>query len=111
MENEDWGPWIEHDGNGCPLAIGTVVEAEEGLLPNKVHVHTRIGMVTETSKTPGNPPDFYNVWHWNEISPEDYGQNLLVLRYRIRKPRGMAMLDKVLADLDAPTPRKELVDA
>lgn len=24
----EWGPWIEHDGKGCPLPIGTVVEAK-----------------------------------------------------------------------------------
>ena len=27
-EDEEWGPWIEHDGKGCP-GVGLVVKRKE----------------------------------------------------------------------------------
>jgi hypothetical protein len=84
---DEWGPWIEHDGASIPaeFRVGDVVQ-----------------LLSENNETGGldlSPPkvvlpdDFvrYN-WFWGESTHD-------VLRYRIRKPRGMAILEQALADI------------
>lgn len=77
-----WGPWIEHDGKGCPC-LGEFVQTEmEGTDENFVGIAGSEG---------GRSWDMtYEPLHFQ------------ILRYRIRKPRGMAVLDAVMADLTAP---------
>jgi hypothetical protein len=83
-EQDEWGPWIEHDGRGCPcegmytqdaVADGSVIE---GL----------VGNVT-------NPPKgCYSLWVWDSIPSHRFHRR--VIRYRVRKPRGMAVLEQAL---------------
>jgi hypothetical protein len=77
MSNEDsqWGPWISHDGSGCPCK-GSWVEVLYDK-PNKIWR----GIAT------GGPS-----WDW------EYGW-WRIFTYRIRKPKGLVILEKLLQDL------------
>ena len=85
---DEWGPWIEHDGGPrlvCFLA-GDVAEIEaiiDGIKKSTVKVITKEMVEADASDSAR-------------------GQ---IIRYRIRKARGMAILEKILTDLPAPTKR------
>lgn len=103
--SEEWGPWIEHDGKGCPVR-GMVIEA--------------VWLVQRFSRETANEVDGQVVW----VCPEDAGADPNdscwvwklwnghpvclnpdlgpIIRYRIRKPRGLVLLEGILADLPAP---------
>jgi len=85
--SDEWGPWIEHDGKGCPC-LGMWAQTER-YGKNFVHFSTD-GRILE----PAN-------WDWSR-----FGERLpcgtvvsKILRYRIRKPRGLTILESLLADL------------
>ncbi len=91
---EYWGPWILHDGKGCPLPRGTIVE---------VVCEDRFGFaMRQVSQVSG---DAYSSWNW-----EHFPELKKIIRYREKKPKGLTMLEEQLITLDAPTPRKR-VDA
>ena len=70
-----WGPWIDHDGHGCPLPIGTVVRVE--LRCGSIHVY-RVEYPGCTTK-----PGWRNAWCQCQcmlgLAPE-----MLVRRYQLR---------------------------
>lgn len=77
MENKEWGPWIEHDGKGCPLALGVhfaIVFRLSGYME---------GWVNEVvQRHPG--------WIASEYPADP------VIRYRIRRPKALIeMIDMV----------------
>lgn len=76
MTQEQWGPWIEHDGNGCPCA-GEWIQAED----------------EDGHRAEGIAPDCCTggARHWYANNPP-YVQ---VIRYRIRKPRGLTILQRI----------------
>jgi hypothetical protein len=82
MMDEEWGPWIEHDGKGCPLPRGTFVQSEQ-----------RDGLI-ETHKAlclrfvDGAP----TCWEWLGL-PDD------IIRFRIRKPKALRELIDMAANL------------
>ena len=82
MVNEEWGPWIEHDGNYVPHLVGlwvrTVAEWPDGKLTER---ELRVGNGMGAS------------WNW-----ANFGPFTRVLRYRIRKPRGLTILEQIAAD-------------
>jgi len=81
--NEHWSEWIDHDGGGCPIWPGYVVEVD--VSPNAV-IATDQGekdrhafMVTAANEAwPG----------WEDVS-----------RFRIRWPRSMQILYGILDDV------------
>lgn len=88
--SEDWGPWIEHDGRGCPC-VGRMVEFV--VLDLSGREITGIGIANGDSGSS---------WFWRRlffrrlcVDPDV----LPIIRYRIRKPRGMVVLETLLADL------------
>lgn len=85
--SEEWGPWIEHDGRGCPCH-GKRVQAEFDVGTPRV-----IEGVVHCVKNNGQ-------WDW-ELA-DRYGLSRII-RYRIRKPRGMTILENLIADLPAPS--------
>ena len=88
----EWSPWIEHDGKGCPC-VGQFVHLVFGD-GNEI-----LCIAGERAKTNGiavNGP--WSAWVWGEQDPEPWE----IIRYRIRKPRGMVILETLLADLPAP---------
>lgn len=95
-----WGPWIEHDGKGCPC-VGQWVRAVEEL---------RTGEFREHEFVAGSGGGFSWDWQWsNRVVPGFGTYATRILRYRIRKPRGLTILEDLIADLPAPVGPK--VDA
>jgi hypothetical protein len=81
--SDEWGPWIEHDGNGCPIELGVLFQVRfDDRPPPKPRI-----MIAR----------LYGFWD----ACEDLiiKRPTLVIRYRTRKPRGMVILEKLLADM------------
>jgi hypothetical protein len=88
-DNEEWGPWIEHDGRGKPSQVyGKPVRLVEAS-----------GAVLDVVSSP-NPPQAFgvNCWDWDDCDAkgEYYAK---IIRYRIRKPRGLTILEVLLENL------------
>lgn len=85
--SEEWGPWIEHNGARIPteFGVGDVVQLESE--------NNATGALELSAPRKVQPEDFvwYN-WFWGESSHD-------VLRYRVKKPRGLTILESLLADL------------
>lgn len=88
----EWGPWIEHDGGPRPVPRGTYC-----------HVIFRSGREFIGPVGVG--------FNGTRISPDGkpWGEDDRVIRYRVRKPRGLTILEEILNDLPAPVGPK--VDA
>jgi len=85
IDETEWGPWVEHDGRGCPLPDGTLVMVfiadAEGLGEDEIVVF-RIGEYWEgVIYHRGGPED----WVYR---PTNAGN---ITRYRLRRPRLAAM--------------------
>ena len=92
--SEEWGPWIEHDGAHVPTEFGV------GDIVQLVSENNKTGQLEVSAPRKVEPRDFvrYN-WFWGESSHD-------TLRYRIRKPRGLAILQSLIVDLPAPVAPK-----
>jgi hypothetical protein len=91
----EWGPWIEHDGKGCPC-IGKYVHV---FRKNGREVFSIAGEQCLAENIDPNGENSAWVWisnapRWDEI-----------VRYRIRKPRALIELRDMIADLPAPAER------
>lgn len=91
----EWSNWIEHDGKGCPPgvigrfihAVGTQAECEFRCLPGD---------------------EKWKGWYWSYRGrPCGDGVWDPVIRYRIRRPRGMEVLDSILTEIDQPVKERE----
>lgn len=98
---EEYGPWIEHDGAGVFVPDYTWIQWT-ALLP---------GLVPEDG---GNidtmrHPSFF--WRWRRVRKGWFGSELVrvcddpayapIYRYRIRKPRGLLILQEIAANPQA----------
>ena len=95
----EWGPWIEHDGKGCPVPVGTVVlvRLRCGELYQGVAGCSGYG---DFAKPHGHENDpILSLWVHGE-----YSRPVDVVRYRVRKPRALSMLQRLVADLPADRP-------
>lgn len=90
----EWGPWIKHDGKGCPC-VGQYVH-----LVFKDNAGEFIGIAG--SQFDGTEEVEGSGWHWAVIDTWRWHK---VDRYRIRKPRAMLIFEKILARIP------DLVDA
>lgn len=104
--SEEWGPWIEHDGKGCPC-VGQWVQA--CLISTDYFSRSQGGAKEKTSEgIAGKSP-----WNWDWTKAGKLMPNgkvaTKIIRYRIRKPRGLTILEELLENLPAPTSPK--VDA
>lgn len=92
---EEWGPWIEHDGRGCPVPKGTLGEAE--LRDRRV-----VFFMAQCGTTNGGPGTKSQIagsaWSWGSSGP-DY-EECEVVRYRIRKPRGLTILENAMREIE-----------
>lgn len=90
----DWGPWVAHDGRGCPLQAGLVIHVVEehgrgGLLPCGTLLEGEIRVDDAVRQHPA--------WCWDNFGrARTYGGARgicgRVLRYRIRRPRALQQL-------------------
>ena len=82
---EEWGPWIEHDGKGCPVSIGVTIEVD-GHDGEWGRIVRRVGTIAAADLV-------HSCWCRNHPF---HGPNIIL--YRIRKPRGMTILERIAAD-------------
>lgn len=94
-DGEEWGEWQEHDGRGCPCR-GAFVESVCGDGLAEQHIAGAIGP----------EPGCINVdcWDWLDCFLKG-APHFRIVRYRIRKPRGLTILEDLLEKL--PVPEKE----
>ena len=91
--DEQWGPWIEHDGKGCPVK-GQYVTTES--YDGAVLEHIAHGVLEGPD---GPDPVVVDGWYWKDC--ETWGElGWRIIRYRIRKPKGLTILEGLLEDLD-----------
>lgn len=90
-EQADFGPWIDHDGTGCPVPFGTIVRIlyEDAAGARDVYLH----------KASDHP-----AWHHGNFQKAvryrgDIGLCGRILRYQVRKPRGLKILHELLEHL------------
>lgn len=81
-QQEEWGPWINHDGNPTSKLAGNFVHVITEVQPGKIS-ETKLWMTGGTGKS----------WDWSYRST-----HTRVIRYRIRKPRGLTILQGLIAD-------------
>lgn len=85
--SEEWGPWIEHDGKGCPC-MGMWVQVQN---LNACRIWEGVAC-SEGGRS----------WDWSTgYRP--------VVRYRIRRPRALLQLIEMVENL--PAPAQPRVDA
>ncbi len=97
MSDAEWGPWIEHDGKGCPVPVGTKGDAElrcGRIVPFCAGMGSTRGGPYKPSKFRGT-----SAWEWGGKPANHFGEE--VIRYRVRKPRGLTILENLIADLPA----------
>jgi hypothetical protein len=78
--SEEWEPWIEHDGKGCPC-VGMWVQM---VFKRKGLRFEACGIAGE--RFDGTESETGSSWHWAIISEGPWWP---VIRYRIRKPRAI----------------------
>jgi len=83
----EWGPWIEHDGKGCPV-VGIYVRAE---INNGIQVE---GVASPRCADP--PPGYASAWIWSTLPADEKWAR--VVRYRIRRPLALRRLIDLAAD-------------
>ena len=91
--SDEWGPWIQHDGNGCPCVgeyVHRVFDVGVDILNGErvTESNEDIGIVV-----PEEGLSWCGVTSWRGFRVPQ------VIRYRIRKPRGMVILENLLADM------------
>ncbi|GGG63641.1 hypothetical protein GCM10011415_07630 [Salipiger pallidus] len=84
--SEDWSVWRLHDGKGCPLPPGTIAEvvSEDGF----GYTARQVARVTGGG---------YSSWNWDH-----YPELKRITRYRVRKPRGLYLLEERMRDVKDP---------
>lgn len=89
---QEWGPWIDHDGKGYPPeVIGRVCQVTQ--------VCQSRGFFTDAEFVClGRWPDGGS-WNWG-----NYPETTKIIRYRIRKHRAMKLLQSIVEN-----PPKQLI--
>lgn len=92
--SEEWGPWIEHDGRGCPV---------KGRFVRVVYRDGSQDELVAWSKIciPGRPDTDPESSAWAWVVPLPWK----IIRYSIRKPRALIELRDMIADLPTPAER------
>lgn len=99
MTDDEWGPWIEHDGKGCPCA-GQVVNGVRRSGESAIWIAgTRsVDNLTEEVLGPSSGRKERCRWSWalpeNRVSERHH-----IIRYRVRKPRAMKQIRALLENL------------
>ena len=90
---EEWGPWIEHDGKGCPCVGEYGQFTLGGGYSGPVGLRDDLGRVMVTTNTYEGFATDGAAWHWVE-------SKYPVIRYRIRKPKGLTILTDILREVE-----------
>ncbi|MBB95606.1 MAG: hypothetical protein CML68_13575 [Rhodobacteraceae bacterium] len=107
--SEEWGPWVEHDGKGCPPSlIGEVALIEFKLAANDEDGGVAGQVVfTETiiNEMMAELPEWRRDRFGSYAIRPDNGRVYAVadvIRYRIRKPRGLTILEDIARGVREP---------
>ena len=102
MTEQEWGPWIEHDGkHQPPLGTYVMVQVDKEALfewrgpPRCVFEHVMRENHMNTA-----------CWLWAVMRPKR--DEALVTRYRIRNPRSVEMLKRIAQDVETETLKARL---
>ena len=98
--SEEWGPWIEHDGKPAPYLAGFWVEGDEQV--GRLMGGGDLAATWVTREQWRVTDGLGRSWDWS-----NWPLYTRILRYRIRKPRGMTILEELIADLPQPATEKE----
>lgn len=87
--SDEWGPWIEHDGKGCPCK-GMRVEVRKrcGALKS--------GTIRSKAVMPEGPD---SAWIWDEARPA-WLRLTEVVAYRVSRPKALQQLIERARELD-----------
>lgn len=96
-DEADWGPWVEHDGRGCPV-VGSFVEA--------VFIMNQHGDLWVGSNWAAGGES----WSW-AVHRLPVSQWQRIVRYRVRRPKALRDLIALVETLPAPAPQPDRVDA
>jgi len=94
-ERDDWGPWIEPDGKGCPC-VGMWVRMESKGCTCR---HIAEGMATDCEERGEGFEARCHVCGADTISQ--------IGRYRVRRPRALLNLIDMVENLPAPARKRE----
>ncbi len=86
-----WGPWIDHDGRSCPLPVGTIVHVIHQRDLDGGEVDSGVGPVTHPIAWCVHEPTL-------AFLDGDFCILMPILRYRLRKPRGLVIAEKLIAN-------------
>lgn len=97
FNKDGWTDWITHDGKGCPLPDGTYVSVKRA---NGVYAEFAVGMHSVAYEAPSwyreaKKKAGRSTWIWISSKP----QYVDVAEYRVRKPKGLTMLEELLEKL------------
>lgn len=92
--SEEWGPWIEHDGSSDPVSAGNYCQCE---FDGSVKSLISLGLDGKYWKYVSDRvaecwTDCDNQWDWDDV----YAR---IIRYRVRKQKGLKILEALLHDL------------
>lgn len=94
--SDEWGPWIEHEASQeLRAVIGDIIDFSwyaGGVMQNRFEIYFK----QSTQSSWRNVIDVYLA-----TSPR-----LVKVRYRVRKPKGMAVLADILAEIPDTTKRE-----
>lgn len=107
-EDADWGPWVEHDGRGCPV-VGLFVErvlssGGERFADGPGSERVLVGVVRPKA-------GHISAWDWsNFLKMSANGTRCgKIIRYRVRRPKALRDLIALVETLPAPTSQPERV--
>ena len=95
--SEEWGPWIEHDGKGCPVK-GMHVVAQ----------YWHMG-VREFKAVGSGSWKYGSVRDRSTWTREGFTIMNPIIRYRVRRPKALQQLIQMVENL--PVPSKQYKDA
>lgn len=90
-DREEWGPWIDHDGRGCPVS--------RGVFCRTFHAD---GSVDESESS----GDLWSGWSWM-VCKIGGTPGFAILRYQVRRPRALQQLREMIETLPAPSPKED----
>lgn len=94
-DDDEWGPWIEHDGRGFPVPVGTLVHRvfDAPITLIKGDAVQPVGEIIE-------PLEAGELESWLWVLPRNHpvGEIARVVRYRTRQSRGMKLLRSLVKD-------------
>lgn len=90
FNKDGWTDWIEHDGKGCPC-VGWWVDTRA----NRPGRCVNTGVVTDAK-------EYLAVGKLRSWSRSNHPYFVMVVKYRIRKPKGAEMLERIAMDTDMP---------